>query len=58
MQRILAQVATQTQETRRSVILPSDIERAAAAVRFGRLGDNGGGGGGGGQGQQGQGRQG
>ena len=33
MQKILAQVASQTSETRRSVILPSDIERAAEAVR-------------------------
>lgn len=37
MQKILAQVASQTHETRRSVILPSDIERAAEAVR-GRAG--------------------
>jgi hypothetical protein len=49
MQRLLSQVASNTHETRRSVILPSDVERAAEALR-GRLGGGGGGGRGAGQG--------
>ncbi len=40
MTKILSQVASHSHETRRSVILPADIERATEALR-GRVNGNG-----------------